>query len=241
MNQDFEKKDITKYFYLFFIIIAFTFSAFSIITHYYLSVIQKVSFKYFDINKFLERNLGFFYYFTLQSNLLIFFIYLSLLLKIKKIKINYTEIKKLIKPSILSAACVYIIIVATVYNVILRRLYSPVGIQKIIDNFLHLINPALYIIFWLIFLDRENFYKKNYLYYSFKWIIYPLIYLFVVCFIGFFIRKFPYPFLNFYKIGFLSFILNIIFLILFFFFISFLVYIIGKINLNKTNSCKCGD
>jgi len=131
--------------------------------------------------------------------------------------------------------------VAIVYNVVLRRFWSPKGVNKIIDNFLHVLNPLIYILFWFIFLDREYFYKKNYFYYSFRWIVYPLIYLLIVCLIGFFIRKFPYPFLNFYNIGFPVFVLNIIFLILFFFFISFLVYIIGKIKLNNTKSNKCED
>lgn len=221
----------------FFVIIAFLFSAFSVIVQYYFSVIQKIFLNGFKLSEFLMGNLGYIYYFTMQSNLLVFFVYLSVILKIRKFVKDYSNIKKLINPSLQSAVAVYILIVAIVYNIFLRKLWNPTGLKKIEDNFLHVINPIIYIVFWFIFLDRESFYKKSFFYYSTRWIIYPLIYLFVVCFIGYFIGRFPYPFLNFYKIGVENFIINIILLILFFFLISFLIYIFGKISLKRQNNC----
>ncbi|MCX8058202.1 MAG: Pr6Pr family membrane protein [Spirochaetes bacterium] len=221
-------------FYLFLIILFLIASLFSIITQYYFSVIQKS----FILKKesFIFSNIKFFFYFTIQTNILIIFVYLRSLYEIIKTKKGESYSKCYHRKNFSfysTAVCVYIIIVAFVYNIFLRKLWNTFGLQRIVDNFLHIINPIFYIFYWVFFIEK-NKYLIIIKYYIFiikiilKWLNYPLLYLFIILISGYFLKSFPYPFLNFYKIGILKVLLNIFYLFLFFIFLSILIIFISS-------------
>jgi hypothetical protein len=60
------------------------------------------------------------------------------------------------KPSTITAIAVYIFIVGAVYNLILRPLWNPVGLQKLVDELLHSVIPGMFLIFWLMFVPKNN-------------------------------------------------------------------------------------
>jgi hypothetical protein len=55
------------------------------------------------------------------------------------------------RAGVLTAITVYIIVVGLVYQLILRQVWEPTGMQKLVDELLHSINPILVLIFWFLY------------------------------------------------------------------------------------------
>ncbi len=168
-----------------------------------------------------ETTIRFFSYFTILTNTIVglYFSYLTYhSFGVKNVSLN--NFGKL------TAITVYITVVGLVYQILLRHLWTPTGMQKIVDEVLHTVNPVLVIIYW--FISR----KINTLQYSqIKfWLIYPLIYLIYVLIRGYFSNFYPYPFLNIKNIGFQNVIINSIGITFLFIVISILfIWIVRKI------------
>jgi hypothetical protein len=141
----------------------------------------------------------FFGYFTIDTNILValFFTFISLGEK-------YRLGRFFSKPSTVTALTVYITIVGIVYNVILRSLWEPTGLQKTVDELLHTVIPALVIIFWLAFVPIEQLKWKN----VFGWLIYPIIYMIYVLIHGYSTKWYPYPFVDVNEIGYNKALIN---------------------------------
>src|ERR1700744_6219478 len=60
------------------------------------------------------------------------------------------------RPSIQAAAAVYIAIVGTIYQLLLRQLWNPQGAQWVADVLLHSIIPVGYVLYWLLFAPRAG-------------------------------------------------------------------------------------
>ena len=148
-----------------------------------------------------ETIVRFFSFFTILSNLLVALSFTAEVLEIFPFFRNYkTKI----------AIVVYISIVAIVYNVILRFLWQPTGFQRITDELLHVINPILFVLFWM------NTKDKIYIPYRFilTILIFPLIYLISILVLGNFSNYYPYPFVDVFKIGLSQALLNSFFVLL---------------------------
>jgi len=111
-----------------------------------------------------------------------------------------------------TAVAVYIFIVALVYNLVLRALWVPTGLQKLVDEMLHVVIPILFLIYWWLFTSKS----------SYSWrkvasiLLFPFIYLFWVIFYGLFSNWYPYPFLDafnhgYFKVGVASAVLLLVF------------------------------
>jgi hypothetical protein len=148
-----------------------------------------------------ETIVRFFSFFTILSNLLVA---LSFTAEVFKIFTFFRNFKTK------SAIVVYISIVAIVYNVILRFLWQPIGLQRIIDELLHVVNPILYILFWM--------YSKDKIFVSYRFVttilIFPSIYLISILVLGSFSNYYPYPFIDVFKIGLSQALLNSFFVLL---------------------------
>jgi hypothetical protein len=154
-----------------------------------------------------ETIIRFFGFFTILTNILVGLFFTSKLFNSfsKKLKIFNQK-------GSLTAITTFILIVGLVYQFVLRSIWSPTGMQKIIDELLHTIIPSFVLIYWFLFSTKE---KIKFTEVSI-WLLYPLFYLFLVLVRGKFSNYFPYPFLNFPEIGFGKTILNcvIIFLVI---------------------------
>lgn len=104
----------------------------------------------------------------------------------------------------LTAIAVNITIVGATYNIILRFLWNPQGLQFVVDELLHLIIPVAFILFWLIFVPKGGLKWTS----IFPWMIYPLVYLAVVLMRGAFSGYYPYPFLDVTNIGYAQTLIN---------------------------------
>ena len=153
---------------------------------------------YFDIQEALIKNhsitvriIEFLSYFTIETNTVIAFVLTVFCTQPQAERfLTGTTVK--------SSLVVYVIVVGAVYELLLRHLWHPQGMQLVADTLLHDAIPLLYCLYWLVFLPKGR------LRWSFPttWLVYP---------IGFFIYSmirgvafgiYPYPFINAAQLGF---------------------------------------
>ena len=128
------------------------------------------------------------------------------------------------KPKVQAAALLYITVVGLVYNIILRQLWSPKGLQLVVDELLHTVNPILYMIYWW------RYAKKNILQWKdvFQWLLFPLCYVTYVFIRGSITNLYPYPFMNVVQLGYPRVFFNSFLVFAVFLFISALIIWIAK-------------
>jgi hypothetical protein len=96
------------------------------------------------------------------------------------------------KPATHSALAMYILIVSIVYITLLQGLWKPQGLQWLADIILHYAIPALYIVYWLVFVPK-GYTKWKYCAY---WLLYPAVYFVYSLIRGNLTGWYPYPFLD---------------------------------------------
>lgn len=134
------------------------------------------------------------------------------------------------RPSTLAATAVYIFIVGLIYNVVLRKLWAPVGDQKLADELLHVIVPVLYVAYWLLFAPKYSLQWKH----AFVWLCYPAIYLVYAMVRGAIEGFYPYPFINLNEQGIAKVLMNIGVLLMVFLAIGFIfIWAAKKITAKK--------
>jgi hypothetical protein len=159
---------------------------------------------YLDIEDALIKNLSvatplgyYFSYFTIETNLLI------------TVALTFTFARPqserfLTRPDVKSALVVYIIIVGTVYEVLLRNLWHPQGLQFFADCALHDAIPFLYTLYWFAFLAKGSLRWGDPLW----WLVYPVLYFIYIMLRGAAFGAYPYPFINAAQLGFMRVFLN---------------------------------
>jgi hypothetical protein len=101
------------------------------------------------------------------------------------------------RPATLTATAVYILIVGLVYNIILRPLWAPTGLQRVADELLHVVVPVLFLIFWLVFVTKGHLKWRN----VFGWLLYPALYFAYSLLRGALSGFYAYPFIDVSKLG----------------------------------------
>ena len=140
-----------------------------------------------------ETTLRFFSYFTILTNCLVA-LYFSVLWYKKPLSLLY----RFEKPGFLTATTLYIMTVGIVYQLMLRDLWEPAGMQKMVDELLHSVIPIYVFVFWIFY---EN--KKDILWSAVpSWLLYPLSYLIFILLRGNLSGFYPYPFVDVTELGF---------------------------------------
>jgi hypothetical protein len=116
--------------------------------------------------------------------------------------------------------------VGIVYNVILRSLWDPQGLQRCVDEALHTVQPLLFFIFWLLFVPKKELQWKH----AFIWLFYPFAYIFYLLVSGPFTGFYPYPFADVNKLGYTAAMLNGVLIIAAFFILSLLLIGVSRIS-----------
>lgn len=99
--------------------------------------------------------------------------------------------------SVATALGVYILIVGAVYQVILRHVWEPEGLQMLVDEALHSVIPVYFILYWLFLLPPAKVAWTH----VFTWLRYPLIYFAYILARGAVSGFYPYPFIHVKDIG----------------------------------------
>ncbi|MEP7237803.1 MAG: Pr6Pr family membrane protein [Ferruginibacter sp.] len=167
----------------------------------------------------IETIIRYFSFFTIFTNLIVAFCATVLLLKPNSKWGNWFSIS-----ATLTAITVYITIVGIVYNVILRFLWQPQGLQYVVDEILHTLIPILFILLWVLYVSKEGLkYKQTLL-----WLIYPLIYIIYTFIHGAITGYYPYPFVNVTELGYKMVLINTVGLVLAFSLLSLLLIAVAK-------------
>lgn len=101
------------------------------------------------------------------------------------------------QPNIATAIAVYITVVGLVYNIILRHIWNPEGLQKLVDELLHSVIPVYFILYWILYISKATLRWEN----IFNWMYYPLLYFIYVLLRGAVTGRYPYPFVDVLSIG----------------------------------------
>jgi hypothetical protein len=106
--------------------------------------------------------------------------------------------------SLYAAALVYIVIVSITYEAMLRRLWSPQGVQFYTDMTMHDVIPVLSLVFWVAFAPKAPLSWRNPLH----WLEFPAVYFAVTLGVGRLGVAYPYSFLDPDKIGYAGVVVN---------------------------------
>ena len=133
-----------------------------------------------------------FSYYTILSNLLMVVGLTTILIAAKSAWGRF-----FLKNTVLTAIVLYMTIVGLTYNILLRNVWNPVGLFKLADELLHVVNPLLFIIYWLAFVPKSGLKYSN----VWLWLWFPFVYFIYVLIRGAISGNYPYPFLDVAKLG----------------------------------------
>lgn len=183
---------------------------FAVITQFYLMMENRVA-------SVPETIIRFFSFFTILTNTLV-----AVFFTVQYMAKNQNRFWH--KAGTLTAITVYILVVGLVYQLVLRQIWEPQGMQRIVDELLHSVNPVLVLIFWFLY-EKKDSIRWNRLPY---WLLYPLVYLVYILIRGHFSGFYPYPFINVTELGMQQALVNSFFLLLVFLGLSAGLVWIGK-------------
>ena len=168
----------------------------------------------------------FFSYFTILTNILVAVSFTLLFQRPRSRPWAF-----FLRPGTLTAFAVYISIVSIVYNLVLRRLWNPQGLQLLVDELLHSVIPVMFFLFWLLYVPKNRLSFKN----LWGWLLYPFIYLAAILVRGAVSGFYPYPFLDVNDKGYLKIFINIFVLLGGFLLFSIFLIVIAKFRRKEEN------
>lgn len=115
----------------------------------------------------------------------------------------------LARPGARSAALVYIVMVAIIYSLLLRPLWTVAGARLIADSLLHDVLPPLYLLYWIAFVPKGDLRWIDAVY----WLSFPLAYFLYILLRGALIGSYPYAFLDAAALGYPRLAVNGVFLL----------------------------
>lgn len=180
----------------------------------WLSLLLQWTLMYGRMNHSLSQILArFFGYFTILSNTLLaisfslWFIY------------PVAHLTGTLQATFFTAICVYIIIVAVIYHLLLRKPAALQGLDQLVNAMLHTWLPASYVVCWQLLLPAGilDFSLIPY------FLIFPVFYLVYVLLLGHKTDHYPYPFINVLESGYATVLRNAIYITLGFILVSCLL------------------
>jgi hypothetical protein len=158
----------------------------------------------------LAGSIRYFGYFTLLGNIQVAFAFTAPLLP------NGGFARFFRRPGVRTAIGVYILVIAVIYYLLLRKLYDPTGLGAFVNVLLHYVMPPLYLADWVMFVPKESLAFRQIPY----WLIFPLLYAGATLLHGAYSGYYPYPFLDAGKYGYHQVAINIAVLTAFFLLVS---------------------
>ncbi len=91
-----------------------------------------------------------------------------------------------------TAIAVYISLGAIIYNMIIRQIFRPEGMQWVLDMLLHTVVPLLFLLYWILFTPKAGLAWND----LWIWLLFPVAYILYVLIVGTYSGFYPYPYLN---------------------------------------------
>lgn len=171
-----------------------------------------------------ETIIRFFSFFTILTNILIALYFTSKNFGLKKGLFSIFFNKGTI-----TALATFILILGLIYQVVLRSIWEPTGLQMLVDELLHTVIPLYFLVYWFLYSEPLDYKFKPLLY----WMLYPLIYFIGILIRGHLSKFYPYPFVDVTEIGYVGVAKTFIGI---FGFIILLIGILVLIGKGKTNA-----
>lgn len=171
-----------------------------------------------------ETIIRFFSFFTILTNILVGVYFTFFALKKKESGEDSS------KSGLLTPVTIYITIVGLIYQLVLRSIWQPTGLQQLVNELLHSVIPVLVILFWIKYEHGVGLKYGQ----IFMWCSYPLLYLLFVLVRGHFADYYPYPFLDVLSLGYKTVLINALFILLIFLATSCLFVFVGRRVLRKS-------
>lgn len=149
-----------------------------------------------------ETLIRFISFFTILTNLLVALTFTG----------RFFQLRIAFRKGWLTALTSYILIVGIIYQLLLRHLWHPSGMQLVVDELLHTLIPLLVLIFWCLFEEKESLHYRQLP----RWLIYPLIYFVYTLLRGLLSGYYPYPFIDINELGVAKALVTGVFILLFF-------------------------
>lgn len=167
-----------------------------------------------------ESLLRFFSYFTILTNTLVALHFTVRVFGLKRRA--WVLFHRRATPMALTA---FILVVGVVYQVVLRHIWNPTGLQQIVDELLHTVIPVFMYAYWLIFCARIFVGWKELQ----SWLLYPILYVVWVLVRGHFSGFYPYTFMEVPRLGMGPVILNVCMVLALVLLVMAALYFLGKL------------
>ena len=187
---------------------------YALISQFYINIQSKVA----NTSEIVIRYLS---YFTILTNLLVAICCTIIVLNPSSKWGNFFSSQKT-----LTAITVYILVVGLIYNIILRFIWNPQGLQKIVDELLHSVVPVLFLLLWIFSVKKKTLKWKAFL----PWLIYPLTFLVFILIRGAFSGFYPYPFMDVTKLGYQKVFINSLGVTIIFIILSALFIVVANLS-----------
>uniref|UniRef100_UPI0040490386 Pr6Pr family membrane protein n=1 Tax=Gelidibacter sp. TaxID=2018083 RepID=UPI0040490386 len=184
-------------------------STFAVVAQLYLMLNNRVE-------SLPETLIRFFSFFTILTNTLVAAMFISLWLLPKYHFFQSVRTQ--------TAITVYILVVGLVYNTVLRFIWQPEGLQKLVDELLHTVIPVTTFVFWWFYTNSKTLVYRA----IFPWLIYPFLYLLTVLARGHISGFYPYPFVDVTQLGYPKVVVNSLWVVLVFVSIAVLLVKLSK-------------
>lgn len=102
------------------------------------------------------------------------------------------------RPWVAAGITVSIVLVGLAYNLLLRHLWQPEGLQRVADEILHDVMPVLFALYWWWAVPKGYLKVRHVL----AWMVYPVAFFCYTLIRGSVIGTYPYPFLDVGELGF---------------------------------------
>jgi hypothetical protein len=102
-----------------------------------------------------------------------------------------------LRPTVNTGIAASMIFVGIAYQLLLRHLWQPQGLQLVADELLHDIMPLLFLLYWWRFVPKAVFGWRDIA----KWALYPVAYLLYALVRGALFGLYPYPFIDAGQLG----------------------------------------
>lgn len=136
------------------------------------------------------------------------------------------------RTSVQAALVVYISAVGLIYHLFLAHIWNPQGLQLIVDQILHTVVPVYYLLYWMLFSEKNKLSFRN----AFNWLLYPFIYAVYSLIRGAITGKYPYYFIDASTLGYGIVLRNIVFIALAYFALGMIVAVLNNLILKFRSS-----
>lgn len=160
-----------------------------------------------------ETTARFLTHFTILTNILVAFYFTTAVFRSERLK-----------PGTLTAVTLYISVVGLIYQVMLRSIWDPQGLQRVVDELLHSVIPLCTMAYWFLYEQKLSL-KFNQIP---AWLVYPFSYFILVILRGSFSGFYPYPFIDVDSLGYGKVAINAIVIFVIFVILAILFVTLGK-------------